>query len=404
MSQIDTNSTDKNKPKKTFKDIYGFHMEKVIYNLLKNEPFYANFCMNTKVVLNRPDVPTAATTIRRGEIILFFNTDFMGSMPVISQSDVLKHEVKHLLFDHCGRRGKQFGNLNHHIKNIAMDCAINQGLQHLPKNPDGTSDFVTLEGLRQQTKLDLEPNQPWEYYYINLMKYAEENGKIEYVVDNHDMMEESSDEGAGEDAINRASIQDALSKAVKASAGNVPKDIVTLLAALGKAKLPWKQILRNFVANARSINRIPTRQKPHRRFELDQPGKKKERKLILGVCADSSGSVSDEAYAMFMAEISAISKQTNITYLVHADCEVRKVEVIRGGKPKKGALGERHGNGGTAYQPAISKCKQLGCDAIIYFGDLDSADKPDNPGVPFLWVRVGKQDPPGNFGKILDLD
>jgi hypothetical protein len=41
--------------------------------------------------------------------------------------------------------------------------------------------------------------------------------------------------------------------------------------------------------------------------------------------------------------------------------------------------------------------------AIAYLGDFDSSDIPVNPGVPFLWVGVGNQPPPGNFGKVLRI-
>lgn len=203
----------------------------------------------------------------------------------------------------------------------------------------------------------------------------------------------------------KATIRDAANKAVKAAAGNVPEGIAGLIGRLNEgAKVSWKQQLRNIVASARSIKNKSTRLKANRRFELEHPGKKKERQLIVGVCTDSSGSVSDEAYSAFMNEIHHLSKQTSITYLIQADCEVQKIDVIKGGKAKAGVLGNRKGYGGTAYQPAIDACLKRKCDVIIYFGDMDSADTPDDPKVPFIWVRVGKSQPPGNFGRVVDLD
>jgi predicted metal-dependent peptidase len=130
------------------------------------------------------------------------------------------------------------------------------------------------------------------------------------------------------------------------------------------------------------------------------PGKKKKRTMTLGVCADASGSVSDEQYSMFLQELKSIAKQVELTWFIQADCEVQKVEKLT---PKTTFIPNRAGNGGTAYQPAIDKAKELGCDVIIYFGDFDTSDTPRNPGVPFLWVGVGRQDPPGDFGKVLRL-
>jgi predicted metal-dependent peptidase len=365
--------------------------EKLIYRLLKSEPFFANFLLSAKLVLNEPRIQTAGASVQKGQIVFYFNPEFMTKHPIEEQMNIMKHEVFHVLLDHCGNRNGGKGNKM--AKNIAMDCAINQHLRPLPK------DCITLQSVEKMVKKNLKPLECWEYYYDQMKQACKDSSEPH----DHDMMEEG-EETPEEEAMRKATVKDAAAKAWSASAGNVPEALSGIIAKMNApAQLPWKQVLRNFVANARVVLTKPSRLKPHRRFELDQPGRKKLRKLILGVCVDSSGSVSDEAYAKFMNEIASLSKNTSITYLVHADCEVQRVSVIKGGKPKKGELSERHGNGGTAYQPAINECLKRDCDAIIYFGDMDAADKPKNPGVPFIWVRVGNSTPPGAFGKILDL-
>ena len=127
----------------------------------------------------------------------------------------------------------------------------------------------------------------------------------------------------------------------------------------------------------------------------------KEHEDILVFCFDSSGSVSDEDYAKFMDEIMDIQKHCSKVYLIQADCEVNKVETLT----KKTKLNrERAGYGGTAYTPALNKCKELGCDAILYFGDMDCADNPENPNIPLMWVIVGNQNPPATFGSSIRLN
>jgi predicted metal-dependent peptidase len=373
-------------------------LERPIYDLLQSEPFFANFLLGSKLKLDAPGVPTAGVCIQKGQITFVLNSEFIGKLTRQEQAAVLKHEVFHVLLDHCGARG---AGINRTAKNYAMDCAINQHIQNLPVPSIG------LTQLQELTGKHLAANECWEYYYEAIKDTAEkQKGPGE---PNHEYMEGGEEGEAGEPselemALNKASVRDAANKAMTAAAGKVPSGLESVLASLNKtAQLPWKQILRNFVAKARDFRTKPTRLKPHRRFELDQPGKKKLKKLVLGVCTDSSGSVSDESYAAFMQEIATIAKSTTITYLVHADCVVQKVDVIKGGKAKPEVLSKRHGNGGTAYSPAIEHCKKLGCDAIIYFGDFDCADKPTNPGVPFLWVGVGNQPAPADFGRVLRL-
>jgi predicted metal-dependent peptidase len=208
-----------------------------------------------------------------------------------------------------------------------------------------------------------------------------------------------------EEALRQAIIKDKVNKAISAAKGNIPQGLEGIIASLNRpAQVNWKQQLRNLIASSRCITTRPNRMKVHRRFELDQPGKTKKRKLVLGVCTDSSGSVSDAAYAEFLNEIHSIAKNTTITSLVHADCVVQKVDIIKGGKPKGDVLKKRHGSGGTAYGPAIEHCMKLGCDAIAYMGDGDASDVPKDPKVPFIWVLVGNSPPPASFGRVIRIN
>lgn len=372
-------------------------LEKVIYNLLKTEPFLANFLLNCQVEYDVKGVPTAGAMVDKSGIRFCINTEFFGKLSTAEQGGVVKHEIMHVLLEHCGSRVTRVEwRRNSKNMNIAMDCAINQYINDLPMG-------ITLDGLSKQLEMTLLPFETWEYYYACIKKFVSENpdkcepndcGDHEYMMGSEEMDANQA----------KAIIKDIANKSLKASKGNVPSGLEGILGALNQtATVNWKQQLRNILASANSPKRKNTRMKIHRRYDLEQPGKKKLKTFVLGVCLDSSGSVSDEQYAMFMREVKSIATQTAITYLVHADCAVHKVDTIKDGKAKSEVLSKRHGNGGTAYQPAITKCMELQCDAIVYFGDMDSADEPKNPGIPFIWARVGSQEPPGNFGKTVDV-
>jgi hypothetical protein len=47
---------------------------------------------------------------------------------------------------------------------------------------------------------------------------------------------------------------------------------------------------------------------------------------------------------------------------------------------------------------------ELKVDGILYCGDFDSADTPENPKKPFLWVGVRNSPPPATFGKVIYLE
>lgn len=376
-------------------------IENAIYDLLQREPFFANFILGCSISYNHPQVKTAACTFKDNKIHFIFNVEWMEALTREQKSAVLKHEVFHILLDHVSKRS--YGPENRMAKNIAMDCAINQFIDNIPEGG------VTLKTVSELCKKELPPFETWEYYYHQMKDSVEDKGEGH----DHDVMEgdgkgdkdASGEQGESQESMRKAVVRDMANKALKAAAGKTPNGVSQILSELNKAgKVNWKQQLRNIISSARNITTKPNRMRTHRRFELDQPGRKKDKKLILGVCVDSSGSVSDESFTRFMTEVYNIAKMTSITYLIDADCEIQKIQVIKGGKAKDNALNQRHGGGGTAYQPAISECVKRKCDVIVYFGDMDSADTPTNPGVPFIWVRVGSQEPPAQFGRVIDLD
>jgi hypothetical protein len=47
---------------------------------------------------------------------------------------------------------------------------------------------------------------------------------------------------------------------------------------------------------------------------------------------------------------------------------------------------------------------ELKVDGILYCGDFDTADKPENPNKPFLWVGVRNSPPPATFGRVIYLE
>lgn len=364
-------------------------LQKAIAELLKTKPYYAHFFLNSTVIMDWGNIPTAAAVATNKGTLFVFNSKFLESLKYEEIIAIIEHEVLHFLFEHVYEMKREEPQDNH-IKNIAMDVAINQYINHIPEGA------CTVESIEKILKRTLLREQTWEYYYDELKK-EQEKMKGQKTLDEHDVGH--PDEVKGDRA--RAAIKSTADKALKASRGIAPREILKALDSLNsEPKLPWKQILSNFVARATSSDRVGTRKRRNRRYGVSVPGVKKKRELILAVCVDSSGSISDEAYVSFMNEISRISKLVTKTHVIEADCEVHNVETLKKGKPP---TMERRSMGGTAYQPAINKAVELKADAIIYFGDFDTSDKPENPGKPFLWVGVGRQDPPADFGEVVRL-
>lgn len=366
------------------------NIEKAIKKLLDNKPFYAHFFLDSKISYDILNVPAAGVRATSTGVEFIFNTEWVNKHTPGQIGSVIEHEVLHVLFEHITCYKDPV--IEKHIANIAQDASINQFLDDLPEG------CITLEGLEQQLDIKLEAEQTWEYYYSKLIEHKDKLQST-MTLDMHDLENELV--GDGKPFQTKAALKAAIDRAMKSTKGNVPNAVLKAYDSLNaNHKVPWQQVLSNFVARATSNTTRASRKKTNRRFGLEQPGKVKKRELTLGVCVDSSGSISDEDFQQFLTEISRVSKLCQKVILIDADCEVQNIDVIKKNKPLKL---ERHGYGGTAYQPAISKCLEYKADAIVYFGDGGASDIPENPGIPFLWVLVGNDNPPANFGGVIRI-
>jgi predicted metal-dependent peptidase len=358
-----------------------------IYQLLKTERFYADFLLGAKVVWS-DRVPTACVGIKNFTLTFMFNSKFINSLTTKELKGLIKHECLHVLFKHV-----PFSDKLKNVKrnNIAMDICINQYIEEIPKTG------CTPEGLEKIIGKPVERFKDSNYYYNLLTENQNKIPKNMKTFDEHDS--EGQTQNLNEvEAVLKERLMDAIKKS---NAGSLPQAVQRLLKDLLQPScLPWERIVRNFVAKNVFTERKSTRKKPNRRFGIEQPGIKKKRKIIVGVPVDSSGSVGDELFTKFIEELQRIIKNVGKGYFIDVDYEIHKIIEYSG---KQKVKLERTGMGGTAYNPALKKCKELKCDVIIYMGDGDCADEPKNPGIPVLWVLPEGCQNPASFGKVINI-
>jgi predicted metal-dependent peptidase len=101
---------------------------------------------------------------------------------------------------------------------------------------------------------------------------------------------------------------------------------------------------------------------------------------------------------MFWTEMEAIHKCGVKITVIEADCDVKNVYEFDSKKQP-----DFKGRGGTAYNGPIKHAKSLKVDGILYFGDGDCADRPEDPKIPFLWALVRNSPAPADFGKVIRI-
>lgn len=396
-------------------------LEDAIVTLIRRKPFFGYLLMTCRRYITKA-IPTAGVNVTSKGVNLYVNLDFLASLSEEGRVAVLEHEMLHLLHMHPARferlagktkteqveapGGKTFSVNKHKLCNVAADCAINQYLRNLNEiQHEGKPVGITLETIKEITKnKDVMAFKQMEYYYSLLKDSVEkkiQNGEMspEDMPDSHDdhSLWEETDLTKEQ---SEKKIEKHLRVAKESSEGrglsSAERD---LLASILEAQVDWKAQLRNFVSNAEEILIESTRKKRNKRYGVVYPGTKAEPKFRLGVCVDTSGSISQKELFQFFSEIKRISEGPNVeVYVVEADCEVKnfyKYDKRTEIKPK--------GGGGTAYNPAIEKCLELNCDAICYFGDGDTADAPENPKIPFIWAMVRESPPPADFGRVIRI-
>lgn len=331
----------------------------------------------------------------------------------LAQEAILIHECMHIMHNHIAR-GKSLDtnigdgmSFNMQALNIAMDCAINQ--LHGIKETVDLFGGVTLQSFKEMLEdNNIEPNQNFEYYFYkikqNAQKLKDKYGENLQGADNQDDHGQWQEGGEGDSEYQKEVVKNAVRKAAKQTgAGNIGGEIQLMIDELLVSKVNWKRELRKFMQGFVKYTKTCSRAKRHRKYGIVFPGKKKKYHAHIAVAVDTSGSMSDEDIKRCFSEIHKIATTTNIQItVIEADAQVTQVYPYC---PKKEI--KVVGRGGTAYNPAFKKAIELGVNGIIYAGDFDAFDTPEEPPFPTLWLGIGcakGTKPPGDFGKVLYVD
>lgn len=384
-------------------------LENALIKLLSSETYHANLLLQMKIqyMPTSKIVPTAGVGVRNGQLMLYVNGEFWNTLSLQSQCDLLCHETAHVFLGHLYERGQKFPKKQHKLANVAFDTAIHEVLHKIKNNTQMNKIVCTVENFKIKYDIDLSPNQTSEYYFNELKKNKDKFPKakdgeegIDFgdSIDSHDWDDVDVDEA-------KAATREAMEKAAQKTkemgkAGSIPGEAIITLEALNKHKVKWNSIFRRYIGNNISNVKKSNRNRMNRRDDsLLIPGSRKRGAPRIIAIVDTSGSMSQEELTGVVSEFNGMSKLGYEILVIEADAEV----ACKPRKFDKRAFKTLHGGGGTLYQPAIDTAKKLKPDVIVYFGDMDSADEPVDPNIPFVWLATKRQKPPGNFGKLIYL-
>ena len=353
-------------------------LESAISKLVTFQPLYGEVFLHLNKKENK-SIPTLAVgVIRRVDLALYYNPDFVDSLSPTELRSVLKHEALHVLLHHL-TRAKHFA-YNPRGYNIAADCAINCHIEGLP------------EGALYPKQFGLEDNQSSEFYYEKLKKEAEDNnqdfdqlidGKGD-TVDDHSMWDDFDDDIVEEKVRNIA--EKAIKEQEKKGWGNISGKLASQIIAANKPVVNWKKEVRWFINKLVMMGRRNTRMRPNRRYGFTSPGSKRNYTSRLLVAFDTSGSVSDTQLEYFATELNGM--------IDHVEADFIQFDTKLYGDPqpfsKKASKIDIVGRGGTSFHPVIELADENKYDGLVIFTD-GYAPFPDKPKTRMLWA-VCEQD------------
>lgn len=422
-------------PKKPLPDGYRTHFDKVISNMFSNPRyidynFYAHVLAQCKINFDVNMKAAAAVSFSINHFKLWINPEMFDKFSLDESIGVLKHEMLHILNNHCTVR--TYDTENQYVWNIAFDCAINQLIkrEHLPKQcifpetikaPEKYSgeqyyDFLRNQAMDQlQQKCETCQGSGHSHEDCESCGGTGENpdgSKCEdcdgsgkkpcedcggtggglQPIDDHGKWKESE----GNDELRKDITKHMIEKAISKTRGNLPHNIDEMLEMFSRtSQVSWKRELRNIVGNKKA-NRRPTMKRPDRRFpeRVDIKGVTKDTIMELLVLCDVSGSMSDEDILKGLSEIHHVCKLTNTSMkMIQIDTEIHAIEEFN----KNTKIFKRSGAGGTYLEPALDYVRERNVphNAIIiitdsYHEDISSWKVPPKCKVMFLVSGDGK--------------
>lgn len=385
-------------------------LENAIIRLLKQKPFYGHLLLQLHRTPLQKNKHAPALTIRNGIPILSVAEEPFGTLTSPEQEALLEHVLKHLLHLHPLRRRSR----NSHDWDVSCDLAINPTIAGLPSGalhpesygmPSGLSaeeyydlivppfDFGTIEGSGEGSAEQASNGSAGEGPEHQIHE-AE-------TIDDHDAWQDadSTPFTLAEEMI-RSMARDAL----RGSDGETPADIRAVVdALLHPAPIPWRQILRQFIATAGRTGRSSTWMREHRRFMHETPGTRKQHKLNLLVGIDVSDSTNivtlREAFAAELVSL-ARGRDCSITVL-YANSRIQQVETFK----SSSFVAQRYDGGGfTDLRPVFEYAKTMHPlpAAVIYLTD-GIGPVPEHMSFPTLWVLTQEGEKPTPWGVELRL-
>lgn len=362
--------------------------------------FFATLALRLKQKANW-DAETAQTDGK----VLEYNPEYVMSLSPEQRRGLVAHEVMHNAMSHPSRRGsRDLGRFN-----IACDLAINPVLEEagmqLPPGGlfPGRGQYEKLPvGLSAEeyfARLPEEQGQEGDGQGKEGGNGGNDPGKCGGVVDTGDNAQQQASEAGWKVAVAQAAN-------VAKGRGELPGGLARMVGDLLEPKVPWQEVLREFISRALTSRDDYSWSAPNRRFiaqGLYLPSLRSESLGEVVVAIDTSGSIGEAELKTFGGELNGILEcRPCKVHVVYCDARVRRVDEW---EPSDGPLVlEPVGGGGTSHRPVWDWLAEHDIDpaAVVCLTDGYTSFG-DDPGVPVLCALTPESTAEPPFGRVVHI-
>lgn len=362
-------------------------------------------------IAHKDDAEPERGTRTNGTTIWY--TKAFETLPLKQQAFTVAHIVLHVALCHAIRgakmRERERSIFNPIAWNVAADLMVNSALADAVQRgtleaPKGTVFFRDVQPMLTKIRggdVDYEEEDVESLYH--LLKDARmsliENPDLEFP-DTTDLTDQAMQEWAARLEV--------------AQHGDTPGGLLRKVRDLPVVETPWEHDLRGSVSADIAAKTEESWSRPSRRWlslhgsDPDHPynpGIIAKPTPRFAVCVDTSGSITQDLYDRFIAEIYAIHRRTGAELvLIVGDAAVESVTTIQSDEAIEQVTFT--GGGGTDFRPLIAEAEKHQIASLVYLTDLMGTFPDIAPPFPVLWAvpEVYKDtDLKAPFGRVLYL-
>jgi predicted metal-dependent peptidase len=343
----------------------------------RNSVFYTTVCLSLIHEFDE-SIPTACTN---GKYIKY-NPEFFLSLSKEERVFLLLHETMHVAYVHMDRLNARI----HSKWNKACDYVINAQLidAGFTMPADGLYDKQYV-GMSAEEVYKLLPDDDSKYPQSDLVASDMPSDELKTSVDN-------------------ILVRDITQAKMSGSIGNVPKDMLIYLDKLLNPKLPWQRILSRYMTAVAKEDYSYRR--PNKRYmpDLYMPSLYSEAVEHIAVAVDASGSVTNEDFSQFIAEITKVIKTLKPTKLtlIQFDTRIISIDVLKNVQDLNKVSFK--GKGGTCVNPVINWINANKPVVTVIFTDGEFYKPKNKSKSNVLWAIHNNPSFNINFGKVIHYE